>query len=102
LDDQDQAKATDAVLEARRRRARFRAWHRGMRETDLILGRFADTALAEMSLEEIKAFESLLEHSDGDLLAWIIGQRPVPADADAKLIARIRAAQAGIAAADRH
>ena len=64
--------------EARRRQLRFRAWRRGFREADLILGPFADRRLAGMSPDQLDAFEALLEQPDHDLYAWIIGQAPAP------------------------
>jgi antitoxin CptB len=66
-------------LDPRRRRALFRAWHRGMRETDLLLGRFADAYIATLDDEELAAFEALLEVPDDELLAWLTGRAPVDA-----------------------
>jgi antitoxin CptB len=43
-------------LDARRRKLLFRSWHRGMREMDLIMGRFADSALAVLSDAELAEF----------------------------------------------
>lgn len=68
-------------MDPRRRRARFRSWHRGMREMDLILGPFADTELAALTLGELEQYENLLELSDTDLLGWITGAKPLPSDA---------------------
>ncbi len=48
-------------LDVRRRKLLFRAWHRGTREMDLILGRFADAAIADLSEAEIDDFERLLD-----------------------------------------
>ena len=78
----------DAV---RRRRLRFRAWHRGMKEMDLILGTFADRNLADMSDEELAAFEQLVEIPDGDLLSWISGGGGPVAPGLSDLIERLRA-----------
>src|SRR3990167_975843 len=50
----------EADLAMRRRRLRFRVWHRGMREVDLILGRFADAHLAELDEADLSSFEALL------------------------------------------
>ena len=58
-------------LAVRRKRVRFRAWHRGMREVDLLLGRFADAQLADLGGEELAAFEALLDVPDQDVLAWL-------------------------------
>ena len=68
----------DDDLAIRRKRLRFRAWHRGMREVHLLLGRFADAELDEMAADELGAFEALLDVPDQDVLAWLtgIGQPP--------------------------
>ncbi len=48
-------------LDERRRRLLFRAWHRGMREIDLIIGRFADAHIGTLSDAELDEFEQLIE-----------------------------------------
>lgn len=58
-------------LDERRRRLLFRSWHRGIREADLLLGRFADAHIADMSVQELDIYERLLEASDHDLYAWV-------------------------------
>jgi antitoxin CptB len=68
------------AIDARKRRLRFRVWHRGMREVDLILGRFADARLGTMGEAELSAFEALLDTPDPDVLAWVLGERPIPPD----------------------
>lgn len=73
----------------RKRRARYRAWHRGTREMDLILGPYADTHVAEMAELMLGRFEELLEEMDPDLLAWVTGQAPIPDSADKVLIVEI-------------
>ncbi len=77
-------------LDPRRRRLLFQAWHRGMRETDLIMGRFADSALADLSDAELADFERLIDVPDRDLLAWVIGEVRVPHDYDTQLFRRLR------------
>ena len=52
-------------LDARRRQLLFRAWHRGLREVDLTMGRFADVALATLSDQELGEFEQLIERFEG-------------------------------------
>jgi len=76
--------------ENRIRRLRMRSWRRGMKETDLILGNFADARLAGMAGAAIERFESLLEENDQDILSWVTGARPTP-EVHAVLIAEIRA-----------
>ena len=82
-------------LDARRRRLLFRAWHRGMREVDLITGRFADAHIATLSESEIDAFERIMDVPEPDLLAWVMGSVPTPADQDTPLFRRMCAFQAG-------
>jgi antitoxin CptB len=79
-----------AMEETRRKRLAIRAWRRGMRETDLILGAYADAHLAGMTPADLAAFEALLEANDQDILAWVLGQMPAPA-AHAALVARLAA-----------
>ena len=72
---------TDA-LAIQRRRLRFRSWHRGTREADLILGRFADAHLADFTAEQLDRYGALLEKSDPDIYDWLTGRTPVPATDD--------------------
>ncbi len=72
-------------------RARFRAWRRGFREADLILGPFADLRAASMSAEDLACFEALLEQADHDLFAWIVGSATPPAVFDTPVLRELRA-----------
>jgi antitoxin CptB len=77
-------------LDARRRKLLFRSWHRGMREMDLIMGRFADATVAQLTQDELAQFEHLMEAPDRELLAWITGETEVPPDYDTALFRRMR------------
>ena len=66
-------------FEFRQRRLAFRAWHRGTREADLMIGGFADRYAAGWGAAEIDWFEALLEEQDVDIMAWAIGKVAVPA-----------------------
>jgi antitoxin CptB len=77
-------------LDVRRRKLLFRSWHRGMREMDLIMGRFADATVAQLTQEELADFEQLIEVPDRELLAWVTGEASVPADHDTALFRRMR------------
>jgi antitoxin CptB len=72
-------------------RIRFRAWRRGFREADLILGSFADIHGHGLTEDELSQFERLLEESDHDVYAWILGAAPTPAAFEDDLMARLRA-----------
>jgi antitoxin CptB len=73
---------SDTADAVRRRKLRFRAWHRGMREVDLLLGRFADASVEHMSDEMLAHFEALLDLPDPDILGWITGEFAVPPEHD--------------------
>ena len=83
---------SSAGLDARRRRILFRAWRRGLREMDLVMGQFADAHLPEMSEADLDEFELLLDAPDPAVLAWITGEEPTPAKHDTPLFARLRLA----------
>jgi len=76
-------------LSMRRRRLRYRAWHRGTKEMDLVLGPFADAHLEGYGPPELDRLETLMDEEDTDLLKWVMGQEPVPSDADAALLRTI-------------
>src|SRR5215212_1830342 len=81
---------TSAGLEPRRKRVLFRAWHRGIREMDLIMGRFADAEIGTMSEEDLAEFERLIEVPDPDLFRWISGEHETPANYDTPVFRRLK------------
>ena len=64
--------------EIRLKRLRFRAWHRGVKEADLLIGGFFDARSADWNDAEITLFEELLEEQDVDIMAWAIGTEACP------------------------
>ena len=81
-------------LDDRRKRLLFRCWHRGTREMDLILGRFADAEIGSLSADELSELEQLLEIPDPDFYAAVTGAQQLPRDASGALFARIKAFRA--------
>ncbi len=77
-------------LDARRRRLLFRCWHRGIREMDLVLGRFADAQLVSLSDAELTELERWLEVPDQQIFAWVNGMAPVPPEIETELFRRLR------------
>ena len=71
---------------ARRKRLIFRSWHRGMRETDLMLGRFADRHVAGMTAEQLDRYETLIASPDPDIYNWVTGTAPVPPSQDTDIM----------------
>ena len=64
--------------ETRVKRLRMRAWHRGIKEMDLILGGWADRNLAAADNTTLDAFEAVLSEADQDLYRWVSGQAEPP------------------------
>lgn len=78
-------------LELRRRRAVWRASHRGTKEMDLLLGRFAEARVPAMAEPDLAGFERLLVLPDPDLQNWILNGAPLGGSEVAPLVAHIRA-----------
>ena len=77
-------------LDPRRRRLLFRSWHRGIREMDLVLGRFADAHIATLSDAELDEYERWLEVPDQQIFAWVNGAQAAPPEFDTALFRRLR------------
>src|SRR4030095_14946927 len=77
-------------LDPRRRKLLFMCWHRGIREMDLILGRFADEHIDRLTDDEVAAIEQLSEQRDQDLLGWFTGEFDTPAEFDTPVFRKIR------------
>jgi antitoxin CptB len=77
-------------LDERRKRLLFRSWHRGTREMDLIMGRFADANIGTLTDTELDAFERLTDVPEPELYAWITGDEPVAPEHDTALFHRLR------------
>ena len=64
--------------DARLKKLKLRAWRRGFREADLILGPFADQHVQDFSAAELDWFETLLDQPDPDIYEWILERQPTP------------------------
>ncbi len=74
----------------RLKRLRFRAWHRGTKEADLLIGGFFDAEAAGWDAGQLDRFEALLEEEDVEIMGWAIGTIPVPARWQGAMIERMR------------
>src|ERR1700756_1154968 len=81
-------------LDERRKRLLFRCWHRGTREMDLILGRFADAEIGGLSDDELDRVEQLIEVPDPALYAALPGDKPLAPEYASALFERIKAFRA--------
>ena len=77
-------------MDGRLKKLSFRAWRRGFRVADLILGPFADHHLEKLSPAQLDEFEALLDPPDQDLYAWTIGSAPTPHEHDGGVLDLIR------------
>jgi len=64
----------DEVLRA----LKYRAWHRGTREADMMIGGFFDAYHNSWGAHDRALFAALLTEQDVDIMAWAIGTQPVP------------------------
>jgi antitoxin CptB len=62
--------------EIRLKRLKYRSGHRGCKETDLILSRFAEDRLEAMGAPMVDLYEQFLEENDVDIWNWLIGAYP--------------------------
>jgi len=76
-------------LDVRRRRLLFRAWRRGVREMDLIVGRFADAYIDKFDEPALDDFEALIEAPNADLYAWVVGDAAAPARHDTPVLRQL-------------
>jgi len=76
-------------LDTRRRRLLFRAWRRGVREMDLIVGRFADAHIDKLDEPALDDFEELMEAPNADLYAWVVGDAAVPPRYDTSVLRQL-------------
>jgi len=84
----DEPIAIDA-LDAERRRLRYRAWHRGTKEMDLVLGPYADAHALALDATGLARLATLMDEADTDLLKWVMGQEQPPASIDTELLGRL-------------
>ncbi len=70
------------TLENRRKRLRFRSWHRGTQEMDLLIGSFADAHLNSFDAAQLGRFEALLDVPEPVVYDWILGRSQPPAEFD--------------------
>lgn len=66
------------TTEILRKRLRYQSWHRGCKETDVILGHFCDAHVEQMNEAELREFEMILQQDDADLYRWLTGEQAIP------------------------
>ena len=77
-------------LDKRRRRATWRATHRGTKEMDIMLGDYAQATLPTLADPALTRFEQFIQLPDPELQGWLLAA-PAPTDVPfADLIADVR------------
>ncbi|MDP3525810.1 MAG: succinate dehydrogenase assembly factor 2 [Hoeflea sp.] len=82
---------SSADLDPRRRRILVRAWRRGIREMDLVIGGFADAEIASLNDTELDELELLMAAEDADIFRWVTGEEAVPERFRTAMFERMRA-----------
>lgn len=82
---------SSADLDPRRRRILIRAWRRGIREMDLVIGGFADAEIDRLDEAELNELELLMAEDDADLFRWVTGEAETPERFRTALFERMRA-----------
>ena len=73
----------------KRKRLRYRSWHRGTKELDLILGKFSEQHLDTLSDIELENYEAILESDEYDIYEWITGRKTIPSQHKNSVMAAI-------------
>ncbi len=77
-------------MDDRRKRLIYRANHCGMKENDVMIGRFALAKLEDLNDTQMDTFENLMNHTDNDLYNWITGREPTPEIVDSDVLRMIK------------
>ncbi|HEX8447329.1 MAG TPA: succinate dehydrogenase assembly factor 2 [Sphingomonas sp.] len=77
-------------VQTRIKRQRFRAWHRGTKEADLMIGGFFDREHAGWTAEQVDWFEALLDEEDVEIMGWALRTIPVPPRYEGPMMERMR------------
>lgn len=70
--------ADNTALSPRHKKLLFRAWHRGTREADLMVGRYAQEHVAQWDEDRLDLFEEFLDEADADIFDWVSGRQELP------------------------
>jgi antitoxin CptB len=76
-------------MEDLRKRLLYRSTHRGCKEVDILIGRFAEVSIEQLNAQELKDFANLLEVSDDRLYNWLTQKEEIPAEFNTPVMHRI-------------
>lgn len=78
-------------IEIQKKKLIFRSLHRGTKEMDTLLGKFAVSEVPEMKIDDLNAYEAFMEEEDPDLYHWITMQKPTPDEKQSSMLSRLMA-----------
>ena len=81
-----QVQNAQETIENWRKRLTFRAWHRGTREMDLLIGSFAEKYINSFDTQDLVIFEEVLINNDPDVYDWIIGRQKAPEELKSRVL----------------
>lgn len=79
------------IMDHKRKRLLFHCTHMGMKENDVMFGKFARAHVADLDDTQVAELEALLENNDQDLFHWVMGRVEVPAVWDTEMMKRLKA-----------
>ncbi|HAJ89818.1 MAG TPA: succinate dehydrogenase assembly factor 2 [Rhodospirillaceae bacterium] len=82
----EQVQGQIETIENWRKRLTFRAWHRGTREMDLLIGSFADKYINSFEADDLRIFEEVLINNDPDVYDWIVGRQKAPDELKSRVL----------------
>ncbi len=77
------------------KRLNYRSWHRGCKETDLVLGTYCAQRIAALDDQKLAQFEAFLDEDDSDIWAWLTEKKPCPKPEFEPLLGELRAQKIG-------
>jgi antitoxin CptB len=77
---------TEDGITIKRKQLLFRSWHRGTREIDLLLGKFADRHVPEMDAGQLELYDRFLSNNDPDIFNWVTAAEPLPPEEENEVV----------------
>lgn len=65
-------------IEDFRKQLIYRSWHRGCKETDIILGNYAKAKLSNLDENQLNLYAEFIDENDWDIYAWMVGSMEIP------------------------
>lgn len=72
------------------KRLSYRSWHRGCKETDLVLGTYCNQRIARLEEPQLQLFEAFLDEDDAEIWAWLTEKTPCPKPEYRALLTELR------------